>query len=293
MSHCPICSTSSANVRTVGALHVLTCPTCGHGWLRDLAPDNDHFESAVYQSWRSSIRGAVEARAVGYVNDLVAVIGGVPESAAEIGCATGETIGHLGKLGATCWGVDTSEAAIDAAKSEYPMVTFTTALMPEPGQHVETVLMMHVIEHVHSPVETLRHARSLVGAGGTLYLRFPNYAGVAARVQRGTWPDYMADHVHYFTPTSMMYALAYSGWRELKMWTTASSWAWLGSAKRLIKGQRPTLTASGHTAPPSPSRMQTLARADRLLAPLLKLEAMTGRGNELVVIASARLDSME
>lgn len=283
-----MCSGAARREAKVGELAVLTCAACGHGWLRDLAPDNDHFESEGYQGWRASIRDVIRARGSRYVDDLVGVTGAVPASAVEIGCATGETIGALSERGATCWGVDTSTAAISAATEAYPAVDFSVATLPDLPHPVDAVLMMHVIEHVPDPVATLRACRKMTTDDGVLYLRFPNYAGAAAKVMRGAWPDYMPDHVHYFTPTSIRAALERAGWREERSWTTASSWAWLGGAKRLLKRTRPTMRATGHAAPPSPRRMAFLARADKVLAPALWAEAKAGRGNELVVVARAR-----
>lgn len=45
--------------------------------------------------------------------------------------------------------------------------------------------MMHVIEHVPSPIDVLHDVRSLVADGGTIYLRTLNYAGATAQVLRG------------------------------------------------------------------------------------------------------------
>lgn len=235
-------------------------------------------------NWRDENRAAIRRRAERYLADFSELVAGQPQTAVEIGCSTGETIGLLAERGVQGWGADTSEAAIAQARARFPQVGFTVGITPVLDTPVDAALMMHVIEHVPSPVEVLHDVRSLVTDGGTIYLRTPNYAGVAAQVLRGAWPDFFAEHLHYFTPRSITAALSASGWHLDSLRTEGGAWVWLGGVKRVVKQQRPSLM-KGTGAPPGWRQMQVLSLAQRWGRPLWRAEGRSGRGNELIVTA--------
>jgi SAM-dependent methyltransferase len=284
-SVCPICQGSAKQSRSVGDLIVASCSNCGHGWLTDVQPDNKFYETSHYVNWRHENQaGEIRRRAEQYLTDFYDLVAGGPRTAVEIGCSTGETIGLLAERGVQGWGADTSEAAIAQARARFPQVGFTVGTMPIPDVPVDAALMMHVIEHVPSPIDVLHDVRSLVAGGGTIYLRTPNYAGAAAQVLRGAWPDFYAEHLHYFTHRSITTALSAAGWHLENVRTEGGAWAWLGGVKRVVKQQRPSLT-KGTGAPPGRRQMQVLSLAERWGQPLWKAEGRSGRGNELVVTA--------
>ena len=288
--YCPICSDAAIGDRPVGQLTVRTCGTCGHGWLRDVEPTNVHYEDVgdnSYNAWRSDIQEALVARGEQYVHDFVAEVGRAPSSAVELGCATGETIGVLQSQGSSCWAADTAAAAIESASVRYPGVTFSVGELPKPDFPVEAAFLMHVIEHIPDPLLTLRQVRDLVIPGGWIYIRTPNYAGAPARTLKAAWPDYMAEHVHYFTRRSLRQALEQEGWAVVGERTASDAWPWLGGAKRIIKNSRPTAGAAGHGAPPGATRMKALTVATKVAGPILRLESGAMRGNELVVVGRA------
>ncbi len=283
-SVCPICQGRAKQSRSVGDLVVASCSHCGHGWLSDLQLENKHYDTSHYVNWRHENQAATRRRAEQYLTDFYELVAGEPRTAVEIGCSTGETIGLLAERGVQGWGSDASEAAIEQARARFPQVGFTVGTMPILDAPVDAALMMHVIEHVPSPIDVLHDVRSLVADGGTIYLRTPNYAGAAAQVLRGAWPDFLAEHLHYFTPRSITTALSTSGWHLQSVHTEGGAWVWLGGVKRVVKQQRPSLTR-GTGAPPGRRRMQVLSFAHRWGRPLWRAERRSGRGNELIVTA--------
>lgn len=281
---CPICQGRAKQSRSVGDLVVASCSHCGHGWLTDLQQENKHYDTSHYVNWRHENQAATRRRAEQYLTDFYELVAGEPRTAVEIGCSTGETIGLLAERGVQGWGVDTSEAAIEQARARFPQVGFTVGTTPILDAPVDAALMMHVIEHVPSPIDVLHDVRSLVTDGGIIYLRTPNYAGAAAQVLRGAWPDFLAEHLHYFTPHSITIALSASGWHLENVRTEGGAWVWLGGVKRVVKQQRPSLT-KGTGAPPGRRQMQVLSLAHRWGRPLWRAEGRSGRGNELIVTA--------
>jgi 2-polyprenyl-3-methyl-5-hydroxy-6-metoxy-1,4-benzoquinol methylase len=272
--------------KQVGALTVLDCVDCGHGWLERLVADNDHFESDYYSEWRSTNRSVMRERARKYVRELTAVTGSLPASAAEIGCSTGETVGLIAERGGECWAVDMARSAIDMARFSFPAVHFEVDVFPRPDRPVEAVLMMHVLEHLADPLDYLVEARKIVMDNGLLYLRLPNYGSLVRRVSGACWPDYMADHVHYFTKRSLRHTVTKAGWEVIHLSTAGQAWAWLGAAKRIVTRRRPTAVPTA-AAPPSERQMRLLGLAERLGKPALLAEGRLALGNELILVARA------
>jgi 2-polyprenyl-3-methyl-5-hydroxy-6-metoxy-1,4-benzoquinol methylase len=285
---CPICDSIRKRTRLIGDLAVATCSSCGHGWLIGLQQENAHYETSHYINWRSENRVATHRRANQYLADLRSLVPKKPLTAIEVGCSTGEVIGLLAERGVRGWGADTSEPAIRQARARFPQVSFTVGPVPAPDEPVDVALMMHVIEHVPDPIGVLRDIRSLVADNGFIYIRTPNYAGAAAQLLRGAWPDFLVDHLHYFTRRSIEQALTVSGWCAENVRTKGGAWVWLGGAKRIIRRQRPS-RAKGTGAPPGPNQMRILSAAQKFARPLWSIEGRSGRGNELVISARRAL----
>ena len=141
---CPICQGSATQSRSIGELVVADCSRCGHGWLTDLRQENEHYETSHYVNWRLENQAATRRRAEQYLADFYELTAGEPRTAVEIGCSTGETIGLLAERGVRGWGADTSEAAIELARTRFPQVGFTVGAMPILDAPVDAALMMHI-----------------------------------------------------------------------------------------------------------------------------------------------------
>lgn len=113
--------------------------------VTDLPQENKHYETGHYVNWRHENQATTRRRAEQYLTDFSELVAGQPRTAVEIGCSTGETIGLLAERGVQGWGADTSEAAIEQARAQFPQVGFTVGATPIPDAPVHAALMMHVI----------------------------------------------------------------------------------------------------------------------------------------------------
>ncbi|MFQ5695869.1 MAG: class I SAM-dependent methyltransferase [Terriglobia bacterium] len=106
----------------------------------------------------------------------------------------------------------------------------------------------HVLEHTQNPLTDLRRARSLLRAGGVLYLSVPNLAGLGPRLKSWQsrfglkahrWRHYAAlHHLWYFTPGTLARVVERAGFRVLR-WETPlpprpQRSAWLTSIYRAL-----------------------------------------------------------
>jgi 2-polyprenyl-3-methyl-5-hydroxy-6-metoxy-1,4-benzoquinol methylase len=93
----------------------------------------------------------------------------------DVGCGNGSVLKLAQELGWNAEGVDFDAQAVDAARRKGLSVR-TGSLS---GQHYseesfDLVLMSHVLEHVHDPLDTLGEIKRVLRTGGTLVVTTPN-----------------------------------------------------------------------------------------------------------------------
>jgi SAM-dependent methyltransferase len=101
-----------------------------------------------------------------------------------------------------------------------------------PDESFDAIVMNHVIEHVHNPLELMAECRRLLKPKGPLVSITPNTRSWgAARFGRDWTGLDVPRHLHLYAPLSLGRLALESGFERYRIWTTpakASSWA-LGS----------------------------------------------------------------
>ncbi len=85
-------------------------------------------------------------------------------------------------------------------------------LMPLPGQY-DLILLRHVLEHSHHPIQLLAHLKNALKPHGVIYIEVPNLNSGCARVFKKLWAShyYAPYHLYHFTPGSLALALTKAG----------------------------------------------------------------------------------
>lgn len=284
---CPICL-SAALTRRYDEISLGICSSCGHGWQLQGGANNAVMEDPGFAEWRDRFSWYFKRRADMYIGHLAEAISEPPRSAMEIGCSTGESLGALASVypGISCRASDLSAASIRVARQRHPEFEFTVGAVPEDDEPADLLMAFHVVEHVPDIATLRQQMAARVNRGGLLYIRVPNFGALSRRLFGARWPDLVPEHVHYFTRNSLIAWLQEGEFDPLSVTTRGSSWQWMASLKRFAAGKRGQSTsANGH---PQQRALQTVVVADRLLAPLLALEGLSGLGSELIVIARRR-----
>jgi SAM-dependent methyltransferase len=136
-----------------------------------------------------------------------------PGRAYEIGCATGFTLHELKKLGWVVSGCDPSPSAARVANALYGIqiqVGHIEDLIDDlvnSAKVVDLVLILHVLEHVHQPVEFLKAAAKLLGNGGYLLVEVP------CLMRPEMWPNgyFTFEHINVFSANSLQCCLSQAG----------------------------------------------------------------------------------
>jgi 2-polyprenyl-3-methyl-5-hydroxy-6-metoxy-1,4-benzoquinol methylase len=123
----------------------------------------------------------------------------------DVGCGSGELLGHFAARGWTTYGIDPSGAAVAAAARRGAAVHEGTLFdHPWEEERFTAITFQHSLEHVEDPVGSLERARSLLEPGGVLAIAVPNWASWQRRRFGDMWA--MLDlprHQQHFSPTAL------------------------------------------------------------------------------------------
>ncbi|MBC7807754.1 MAG: class I SAM-dependent methyltransferase [Akkermansiaceae bacterium] len=220
---CTVCGETSAIPWRVGVDHLLggthryravKCLRCA---TRRLDPRPDAETMAQYYQPETYARAEEEGSEVGKrldayaarlaeVSSSSAPVGKV-RSALDIGCGDGRFMAALQKRGWQVTGTETDPAAAKLARRRTDATVFESAMPPtrSEAKAYDLVSLLHVLEHVSDPRETLRDVRERLLPGGELLLVLPNADSIEAGLFGTSW--YHLDlprHLWSFTPASLV-----------------------------------------------------------------------------------------
>jgi SAM-dependent methyltransferase len=190
------------------------CVRCGTARLDprpDLEEMNRYYTADTYARAEEEEEAELAARLNEYNRRMVervlqSVSEDVPRHALDIGCGDGRFLATLAGYDWEVTGVETEENAARLARQRTGGTVLQspveTADLPE--NHFGLVSLLHVIEHVPDPRETLTTALRLLAPGGTLLLALPNAGSFEAKFFRSVWyPLDLPRHFWGFTPHTL------------------------------------------------------------------------------------------
>ena len=210
---------------TPEAFEIVACDCCGHG--RTIVPPafaaGGLYETAGYDQHESGLRRLLrpllDALEEHKVKDLQRWTRS--GSLLEIGAGKGRFLAAARAAGFEVHGIEPSERSRRFCRALLgPVVDGRTLdeLAASPGRRYEVVYLWHVLEHLHSPDETLAQLRALLAPEGLLVLAVPNFASMQAVWGGADW--YHLDpprHRHHFTPAGLRMLLRRHGFDVLEV----------------------------------------------------------------------------
>ena len=132
----------------------------------------------------------------------------------EIGCSSGGTITALKKAAKSVQGCDLDVEAIKFAQDNFKLdveVSMYPSTLPE-GPRL--FILSHVLEHVFSPLETLKEIRLLMNPSDYLFIAVPGINGVAKGDYKNDLRRYFhIAHVSDFTSSTLTNVANYAGFK--------------------------------------------------------------------------------
>ena len=174
----------------------------------------------------------------------------------DVGCGTGDFLKVAQQAGWLVTGTEICQDAVDRAVSKVGDCIRQgdiTALTLPPASY-NLITSYHVIEHLLNPMEQLQQCYRLLAPNGVFFVETPNIKSLGAQIRGAKWSHIIPpEHLLYFSPASLKYALHKAGFEQVQVFTSAP--------KTIVSTQR------------WPAPLQSLARQVYNLAPRFQMGA--------------------
>lgn len=154
----------------------------------------------------------------------------------DVGCGTGKFLQVAQQAGWLVTGTELAADAVNRARQKISGDVFQgdIATITLPLSSYNLVTSYHVIEHLLDPATQLRRCYELLTSGGLLLVETPNIASLGARLRGKRWSHIIPpEHIIYFSPASLKYALKQAGFEQVVVNTIApqmvestAKWPW-------------------------------------------------------------------
>ena len=139
----------------------------------------------------------------------------------DFGCGVGKYIAQMAASGWQAEGIDLVPEAVRVGRQAgLPIHVGTLPGADLPTDHYDLITMWHALEHVPSPMATLKAARVLLRSGGRLGVVCPLSDALAARWFGSTWYGLdLPRHLTHFTRATLKRHLKAAGFKVERMHT--------------------------------------------------------------------------
>jgi len=157
----------------------------------------------------------------------------------DLGCGSGELLGRMRALGWRAEGIDVDPAAVAVARRRgFKAKIGSLHEQKFPAASFDAVVMSHVIEHVHHPLELLKEVRRILKPGRRLVIATPNARSLGHRMLGSRWPFLDPPrHLQVFTPRALKSLVLAAGFDDVRVSTeirTAAAMLPLIYASRIV-----------------------------------------------------------
>jgi 2-polyprenyl-3-methyl-5-hydroxy-6-metoxy-1,4-benzoquinol methylase len=215
----------------------------------------------------------------------------------EIGVGSGSFLNVARARGYAVMGCDLSRPICERVRRAYGIAMRGEPLATLAGENrFDVIVMNHVLEHVHQPIEFLQDVRRLLAPNGVVHIAVPNIACWEAGLSG--WTSFEPYHLTYFAPQTLKRTVSTSGLTIERVSTHDSFSGWFLVVLRTALGVN---RASGAVTRPVTAltrrargrRSGVVEHAYRIamvcagggLWPLRWLQAKLGYGDEAICIA--------
>lgn len=223
-STCPVCGASTSHKVLTAKDYTVSKETfdiihCGHCTVRytqnvpNSANIGRYYQSQEYISHSETRQGLINRlyHSVRKItlrskqNWVKAATGLKQGSILDIGCGTGAFLHYMQQGGWQITGLEPDATARENARSLYNIEPRPSEDLfnLEPGTF-DAITMWHVLEHVHTLHDYIRHIRTLLKPEGALIIAVPNYTSPDAEHYGEHWAAYdVPRHLYHFSPSAM------------------------------------------------------------------------------------------
>jgi len=147
------------------------------------------------------------------------------EKLLEIGFGEGHFCRNAQKLGYKVTGIELKEPSQKPSFNAIYQDLLDAELV---SNYFDVVVMIHSLEHLEKPLETLKEIHRILKPKGILWIDVPNIEGMGFKLFKEQWYAYQPEvHLTHFTEKSLVKAINMAGFRIEKISYVASPWFFL------------------------------------------------------------------
>jgi SAM-dependent methyltransferase len=216
---CPICGGKSRQRFALGPYEIRRCTSCAFGWPDPLPTAKEllayyadcHHPHAVEDDPVLPVKRARIAREM-------RALAPAARTFLDVGCGFGQQLDAARKYDFETHGVeiDKERASVATSKGHH----ICSSLDSYEREPCDVVVMDQVIEHLLDPVNMLRTVRTVLKAGGVLYIGCPNFGCFRAKIAGAHFAELTPpEHIAYFTENSLRVAARSAGFEDVRLRT--------------------------------------------------------------------------
>ncbi|MEK6697996.1 MAG: class I SAM-dependent methyltransferase [Nitrospirota bacterium] len=155
----------------------------------------------------------------------------------DIGCGSGKFLLQMKRLGWDAVGIDLDLKGARLSKAK-GLEVYQGILeeMSFPEKSFDVITLIHVIEHLEDPLQTLKESRKYLKKGGKLVIVTPNSDSVGAKYFGINWRGWeVPRHSYVFSPQMIEKIVEKSGFRKLVIKTLSRSARYIWKESGYIK----------------------------------------------------------
>jgi SAM-dependent methyltransferase len=230
--HAALCEQLSRELLPLRSYDLVACTTCGVTFASPMSSPGGRWYDLAY----SGLHADGEER---WEYGVVLRSATKDDTVYEFGCGTGKFLRRCAGRGVAAHGVDFSQRAVDACRAaglDASVVATPMSLQPASSRPASVVAAFHVIEHLESPDELLRHARANSRPGASLWLSVPSERRTSRLYGHREPLDEPPHHLTRWTSQGFAALGTRNGWRldavefepfswRAGLWSVVSRWS--------------------------------------------------------------------
>ena len=193
---------------TGGHYRINRCLSCGFVYSSPVFTEETlsalYDEAKVDSCMTPSTERGIAINSRRYVDRLMEYSGITEGRLLDVGCGPGAVLKAAAGAGLDALGVDPGGEAVSAALEagcQAQVGLYTRDLFPENSFDLVTVI--HVIDHVMSPLDLLKSVHKHLRPGGAVLLATHNIESLLAKLMGKRFIAYNVQHITYYTPDTL------------------------------------------------------------------------------------------
>ena len=228
---CLACGIQDFRLLTSGDHQIRICQNCGLG-------ETLGFRKPDYSSYHRDDCYEKESELVGNYAEKFYQLAQFPSSektVLEVGCSTGLLLKQFSRNGWITSGIEPSKSAANYASSLGLNVSNTDLEHFDTKNRFSLIVMIHVLEHVDDPRQTIKRLSKLIRPKGRLFLSVPNFGGLTPVLFGSRWPYLLPnEHRWHFTLKSLSLLLKDCDFTVIKSETNAGVFGLAHPGRQLL-----------------------------------------------------------